>query len=124
MKYYDRCGLAANRVELTRDEAFEYVKMEYIGAHAKDTLPPSAAMGRMPPDLGAQLASGKYGSPFYVRVSSDGLANGAYSDPACTIRIVDPYLDSVVERIRFKPALRAGKPVAGVTSVTLGHLKI
>jgi hypothetical protein len=64
---YDRgeeiaTNIAANRVELTREEAFEYVKMEYIGAHLKDTLPPSPAMGKLPGDLHALLAAGAYAS--------------------------------------------------------------
>jgi hypothetical protein len=126
---YDRgeeiaTNIAANRVELTREEAFEYVKMEYIGAHLKDTLPPSPAMGKLPGDLHALLAAGAYADAFYVKVSPDGLADAAYSDPACTRRINDAYLDSVVQRIRFKPALNKGKPVDGIASIKLGQLKI
>jgi hypothetical protein len=117
-------NIAADRVELTREEAFEYVKMEYIGAHLKDTLPASPAMGKLPADLPAHLAQGKYAQAFYVKVSKDGLANEAYSDPACTRRIDDPYLDSVVRRVRFKPALNNGKPVDGVAALTLGKLAI
>jgi hypothetical protein len=117
-------NIAANRVELTRDEAFEYVKMEYIGAHLKDTLPASPAMGKLPSDLPARLAAGKYSEAFFVRVSPEGLANEAYADASCTRRIADPYLDLVVRRLRFKPALNVGKPVDGVASLTLGKLAI
>jgi hypothetical protein len=126
---YDRgeeiaTNVAADRVELTRDEAFEYVKMEYIGAHLKDTVPASPAMGKLPADLPLKLAQGMYRDAFYVKVTIDGRANEAYADPACTKRIDDPYLDSVVKRIRFKPALNNGKPVEGVTVVRLGQLEI
>jgi hypothetical protein len=109
-------NVAADRVELTRDEAFEYVKMEYIGA--------LAVMGKLPADLPAKLAQGMYSGAFYVKVSMDGMAYEAYSDPACTIRIDDPYLDTVVKRIRFKPALNSGKPVQGVAVLRLGQLEI
>jgi hypothetical protein len=126
---YDRgqeiaTNIAANRVELTREEAFEYVKMEYIGAHPRETLPATPAMGKLPGDLRGLLAAGAYAQVFYVKVSPDGRASEAYSDPACTKRIVDAYLDSVVERIRFKPALNRGKPVDGVASIKLGQLTI
>jgi hypothetical protein len=126
---YDRgeeiaTNIAANRVELTREEAFEYVKMEYIGAHREDTLPAYPAMGKLPGDLHALLVAGAYADAFYVKVSPDGLADAAYSDPACTKRINDAYLDSVVQRIRFKPALNKGKPVDGVASIKLGQLRI
>jgi hypothetical protein len=117
-------NIAADRVELTREEAFEYVKIEYIGAHPKDTLPAAPAMAKLPADLPAKLAAGKYAAAFYVRVSKDGLADEAFSDPACTRRIDDPYLDSVVKRVRFKPALNNGKPVEGVATLTLGKLAI
>jgi hypothetical protein len=115
-------NVAADRVELTRDEAFEYVKMEYIGAHQKDSLPAAPAMAKLPADLPAKLAQGKYGTAFYVKVSKDGLADEAYADPACTRRIGDAYLDSIVKRVRFKPALSSGKPVDGIATLNLGKL--
>jgi hypothetical protein len=117
-------NVASDRVELTRDEAFEYVKMEYVSAHLKDTLPAVPAMAKLPADLPSRLAQGKYREAFYVKVSKDGLADEAYSDPACTRRIDDPYLDSIVKRIRFKPALNKGKSVDGVASLELGKLAI
>jgi hypothetical protein len=117
-------NLAADRVELTREEAFEYVKMEYLGAHKTDTLPASPAMARLPADLPEKIVQGKYGAPFYVRVSKEGLADKAYSDSGCIQRIDDPYLESVVKRIRFKPALSSGKPVDGIAVVNLGKLAI
>jgi hypothetical protein len=117
-------NIAANRVELTRDEAFEYVKSEYIGAHPKDTLPAVPAMGRLPSDLPGLLARGKYAEAFYVKVNKDGLAYEAYSDPACTRRIDDDYLDTVVRKVRFKPALNNGRPVDGVASIKLAQLAI
>ncbi len=98
--------------------------MEYVSAHLKDTLPAIPAMAKLPADLPSRLAQGKYREAFYVKVSKDGLADEAYSDPACTRRIDDPYLDSVVKRIRFKPALNNGKSVDGVASLDLGKLPI
>jgi hypothetical protein len=117
-------NVAADRVELTRDEAFEYVRSEYVGAHPKDTLPATAAMAKLPADLLTKLAQGKYRAAFYVKVSKDGLADEAYSDPACTQKISDPYLDSVVKSVRFKPALNRGKPVDGVATLKLSQLAI
>jgi hypothetical protein len=98
--------------------------MEYIGSHLKDTLPAVPAMGKLPADLPSILAAGKYAWPFYVRVSPDGLADKAFSDAACTREVGDAYLDSVVGRIRFKPALDHGKPVDGIASLNLSKLAI
>jgi hypothetical protein len=117
-------NLAQDRVELTRDEAFEYVKSEYVGAHKGATLPAVAVMGNLPSDLPTKLNAGKYDKPIYVSVSKDGLATGAYTDPICRDKIDDPYLNSVIGRIRFKPALSSGKPVDGVTALDLNKLTI
>jgi hypothetical protein len=117
-------NLAEDRVELTRDEAFEYVKSEYIGAHPNATLPPTPVMGNLPSDLPAKLNSGKYDATFYVKVGKDGLAMQTFADQACTQAINDPYLDTVVRRVRFKPALAAGRPVDGVTALNLNKLTI
>jgi hypothetical protein len=117
-------NVATDRQEMTREQAFEYVRSEFIGAHSKATIPAVPVMGKLPGDLHAQLLAGKYAAAFYVKVSPDGLANKSYADPACTQRIDDPYLDSVVKRIRFKPALNNGKPVDGVASLNLSQLKI
>jgi hypothetical protein len=115
-------NVSSKRVELTRDEAFEYVKMEYLGAHKGETLPAVAVMGKLPADLPARLANGSYAGTFYVRVSKDGLADEPYADTACTQKIADPYLMSVVKSIRFKPALELGKPVEGTAAVNLNQL--
>ena len=126
---YDRgievaTNLAANRVELTREEAFEYVMSEYIGTHAHSTLPAVPAMGNLPADLPAKLNSGKYDQTFFVSVSKDGLAKAAFSDAGCRNRIDDPYLKSVLDRIRFKPALADGRPVEGMAQLNLNKLTI
>ena len=125
---YDRgveiaTNIASKRVELTRDEAFEYVKMEYVGAHRGETLPASPSMGRLPAELPTRLASGKYAEAFFVKVSKDGLAAEAFQDASCTKKIDDPFLESVVKSIRFKPALSNGKPVDTVASLDLTKLQ-
>jgi hypothetical protein len=117
-------NLAQDRVELTREEAFLYVKSEYIGAHPHTTLPPVAVMGNLPADLPVKLNSGKYDEKFYVKVDKDGLAIETFADEACTRPLNDPYLDFVVARVRFKPALADGHPVDGVTSLNLNKLTI
>jgi hypothetical protein len=126
---YDRgvevaTNISDKRVELTREEAFDYIKFEYIGAHKNDTLPAVAAMGRLPADLPTRLAAGSYSAPYFVKVNSDGLANGAFADRDCTRQVHDDYLQGVVRDLRFKPALEKGKPVDGVAEVKLGQLAI
>jgi hypothetical protein len=126
---YDRgeeiaTNIAQKRVELTREEAFEYVKIEYMSLHRHDTLEASLAMGRLPNDFTRQLGLGKYASTFYVKVDKDGMAEEPYTDMLCLQKIVDPYLDTVLKGLRFKPALKEGKPVEGVASVNLRKLTL
>jgi hypothetical protein len=126
---YDRgievaTNLAADRVDLTREEAFEYVRSEYIGAHRGATLPAVPVMGNLPADLPVKLNEGRYEQPFFVSVSKEGLAKGIFTDADCRSPINDPYLASVVGRIRFKPALAHGTAVDGVTSLNLTKLTI
>jgi len=116
--------VSSKRVSLTRDEAFEYVKMEYVGAHKGATLPPSPAMGRLPPEMPKLLADGKYGETYYVRVSRDGTGSDVFLDPSCTQKVEDGYLQSIIRSIRFKPALEQGRPVDGVAALKLGQLPI
>jgi hypothetical protein len=87
---------------------------EYVGAHRRDALIATPATAKLPDDLPARLAQGKFGTAFYVRVSKDSLSDESYSDAACTQGIGDEYLDSAVKRARFKPALNVGKPIDGV----------
>jgi hypothetical protein len=81
-------------------------------------------MGKLPYDLPLHLAAGKYRDAIYLKVNKEGVAFEAFSDPACTRKIIDEYLDGVVQRIRFKPALANGKPVAGTAALNLAQLKI
>jgi hypothetical protein len=117
-------NISSHRVELTRDEAFEYIKLEYLSSHKGSTLPATAVMGQLPADLPTRLAAGNYSHSFYVRVSKDGMAQDAFLDAACTKRIDDPYLVTLVGRVRFKPALADGKPIDSIAELNLNRLTI
>jgi hypothetical protein len=115
-------NVSSKRVSLTREEAFEYVMIQYVSAHKGATLPAAPAMGKLPPDFNARLTGGQFNQTYYVKVTKDGTANGAYMDESCMQKIEDPYLESVVNSIRFTPALEKGKPVDAVTRLKLNDL--
>jgi hypothetical protein len=126
---YDRgrevaTNISDRRVEMTRDEAFEYVKIEYVSSHRGETLPAVPAMGRLPAELPSRVASGKYADTFFAKVSKDGLADQVFADAGCSRKIDDPFLESVVKSIKFKPALSDGKPVDGIAALNLNKLQI
>jgi hypothetical protein len=117
-------NLSPDRVEMTRDEAFQYVKTEYINAHKGATRPPAVAMGSVPSELPTRIAAGNYIDTFFVKISKDGLAEESFADSKCSKRIEDPFLLSVVLRLRFKPALANGEPVEGIAALNLSKLQI
>lgn len=126
---YDRgveipTNLSPDRVDMSRDDAFQYIKTEYIAAHKGATRPPTPAMGKFPAELRTRLAAGRYGETIFVKVSKDGLAEASFADVACSRKIDDPFLDSVVRDIRFKPALANGEPEKGVAALNLSKLQI
>jgi len=115
-------NLSEKRELMTFDQAFAYVKSLYLEAHKADTVRAMPVMGDIPADFASHLAAAKYPDTVYVKVSRDGLADGAFSDSACAKRIDDPYLDSVIRVIRFKPALEKGAPVEGISSLKLSQM--
>ena len=115
-------NVSSKRVPLTREEAFEYVKIQYIASHRGATVSASPAMGKLPPDLSARLSGGQFNRTYYVKVSKDGVPEGAFMDADCEEKIEDAYLESAVNSIRFKPALEKGKPVSGVASLRFDQL--
>jgi len=117
-------NVSTKQVPLTREEAFDYLKIEYFSMNKSATLPPSPVMAQMPADFHQRLSGGKLNQTFYVRVSKDGIPEGAYLDESCSQKVDDPYVDSVVRAVRFKPALQKGKPVDAVASLKLGQLGI
>jgi len=115
-------NIAPNYVALTRDEAFEYIKIEYLAAHKTDTLTAQPVMGKLPADFAVFRAEGKYAPVYYVRVTKEGIPGEAFTDPSCSQKLRDPYVESIVKAVRFKPALDKGTPIDSVAPLSLAHL--
>ena len=115
-------NVAPRRVELSGDEAFEYLKMDYLAAHKGETTNASPLMGALPATFPEAMKSGRYVGDFFVRVSKDGLPEGIFRDSSGRISIEDSALEGIVNKIRFKPALNRGVPVEGMASVNLNRL--
>ncbi len=116
--------VSPKRVALTSNEAFQYLMIQHVGAHKGATLPPTPAMGKLPTDLPARLANGEFKRTYYVKVSESGETGETYLDEACQQRVEDSYLDSVMKKIRFIPALLKGRPVSGVAQLNLRQLSL
>jgi hypothetical protein len=110
-----------NRVSLTREEAFEYVKAEYLGAHKGATLPSVPAMGKLGLETKAQLTAAQIGGTYFVKVTKDGKPEEAFLDESCS-QPVDSVVETVVNNVRFFPALEKGKLVDGVARLRFSYL--
>ncbi|HEY4248246.1 MAG TPA: hypothetical protein VGM64_15460 [Lacunisphaera sp.] len=109
------------RVSLTREEAFEYVKADYLGMHKGATLPSAPAMGKLGLDTKAELTSAQLGGTYFVKVTKDGKPEEAFLDEACS-QPVDDVVATVVKYVRFFPALDKGKRVEGVARLRFSYL--
>ncbi len=117
-------NIAPKRVALTREEAQQHVVDEYVASHPGVTLPAAPAMGKLPADVRTRLASGQLQQTYFIKVGRDGKVAAAFADEACTQKVDDPYLQSLVQNIRFKPALDNGNPVEAVAPLKISQLLI
>ncbi len=121
---YDEGGevattVARKRLAITADEAFQFAVADYIGQHRGATLRPALVAKPSAAELRSKLTSEKLDRTFFVKVGKDGKPLGAYVDSSCAERLRDPDVQTVVEALRFNPALEQGKPVEGAVPVHL-----
>lgn len=117
-------NVAEKNVALTRDEAHQYIVIDHITTHKGATLPPSVALGVGAKDFYPHYGSEQVKQEIYVKVDKDGLPHGAFRDEDCAKPSGDDYLEGLVAHTRFKPALKAGKPVDGVAKLRISGLAL
>ena len=115
---------ADKRVPLTRDEAFQYIMIDYVTSHKGANVPATPAMSKLPADFRTRLQGGQFSQTFFVKVGKDGLPVDAFVDQSCLQKVEDPYLQTVIKDIRFKPALENGQPVDGVALLKFSDLRL
>lgn len=115
---------STKRVELSRDEARQYLLIDHLGANKDATLPAVAVPGSLAPDLRARLGRDQLNRVCYARVSKDGLLLGAFADEGCSLPLADPELAAALTEVFFKPALAQGRPMDGVARVRLADLTL
>jgi hypothetical protein len=113
---------SSKRVELSREEAQQYLMIEYLGANKGATVPAGVVRGTLPPALRQTLSLDQLNRAFYVRIGPDGAVLGTYADEACNLQFHDQGILAALNEVFFKPALVKGKPVAGVARVQLGEI--
>jgi hypothetical protein len=113
---------SSKRVELSRDEAREYLVIEHLAAHKKDTVPAIAVPGSLSPDLRTRLAPDQLNRVCYVRVSREGKLLGVFVDEAASLPQPDAAINAALAGAFFKPAVAQGKPMEGVVRVRVADL--
>jgi hypothetical protein len=114
--------VAPKRVPLSRDDAFQFVLMEYLSTHKGATVPAAPTMVKLPPEVRSRLEAGQYTGTYYVKVGKDGLPGEAFADAGCSQPVADEYVRNLVKDLRFRPALEKGRPVESILPLSLGSL--
>lgn len=117
-------NVAEKNVWLTREEAHEYIVIDHITTHKGATLAPGLAFGVSSKDFYPHYGSEQVKQEIYVKVDKTGLPGGVFRDEGCTQPSGDDYLETLVSQTRFKPALKAGKPIEGVARLKIVDLAI
>jgi hypothetical protein len=113
--------VSQKRVPLTRDEAFEYLKIEYLGGHKGESLSATPALGRPSKEQQLKLTPNQWKAVYYVKVSKEGVPLGTYADEACS-QPVDETIGALAKNVRFYPALENGKPTEGTARLEFSEL--
>jgi len=74
--------VADKRVPLTRDEAFQYLKIEYLRATRRHASA-RCAMGKLPADIRTRLTGDQAVPALFVQVSKTALPVEAFVDGSC-----------------------------------------
>lgn len=114
--------LSENRASLTRDEAHEYLVIDYTSTHKTDTVPAQLALTKLPADWATRPKDESFSKTYFVKVDKSGRPVGAFEDAACTTAIANPYCDAVLRDQLFLPALEKGSPVDSVVRIKLSKL--
>jgi hypothetical protein len=113
---------SSKRLELTREEARQYVVIEHLGANKGATVPAAAVAGTVAPGRLKELNADQLNRICYAKIGADGALLGLFTDEGCTLQIEDAAALAVARDVLFKPALERGQPVAGVARLRLGAL--
>lgn len=116
-------NVSPRRMEMSRDEAFTYLKLDRLGRAKGASLPAAPALGRLSQESFSALTLDQQRTPYFVRVAKDGKPEGVFTDKDCT-QPADATIRSVVETMRFYPALENGQERPGVAKLLLSQVPI
>jgi hypothetical protein len=114
-------NLSPNRVDVTEDEAHQFLILRHVHRHAAASLPVQIAPELLRPAPPALADGGVAALLVNVEVDVDGrvtaVVPGAVDSGAVGAELLDE-----LRRVRFLPALLNGRPVAGRGAFAVGEL--
>jgi len=99
------------------------MKIDRISRAKGATLPATPAIGRLDEETRARLSLDQQKRTYYVKVSKDGLAETVFVDEACSLP-ADATVASVVQAMRFYPALEKNKELPGVAKLVFAQVPL
>lgn len=115
---------SSKRVELSADEARQYLLIEHLAANKDATLPPQPVVGSLPMTVRNRLSPDQLNRVCYAKVSKEGLLLGLYADESASLPLADEMLAEAFADALFKPAVAKGKPMDGLVRVRLAELTL
>lgn len=115
-------SLSEKRLSLTKDQAVQYLIVQYVVDHKTETLPAKPALIKFPSDFSTKISPEQLKQRFVLTIDSSGsVTKVALLDEGN--RPVDEYAESVMKSFYFYPALLKGKPVEGQLKVRFSDLR-
>lgn len=113
-------NMSRNRVDLTADEAYQYVALDYLASHKGETHPPAAILMTSRSRLRAVADPAAFRQPVFVSVDQNGnVVSVSASDTGA--QPVPTSIANALQDFRFVPALNKGAPVAGRAKIVLAE---
>jgi hypothetical protein len=116
--------VAPERVDLTSDEAYDYLFIQHMAAHKGKNTPAVVALGNLPLDVRQKLPPRDLSQTFYAKVDKEGRAEGVFTDEFCTESVEENDTAAAIRNMRFLPALEKGAAVGGVARVKLADVSL
>ncbi|MEO6002570.1 MAG: hypothetical protein ABIZ04_15925 [Opitutus sp.] len=114
-------NLSEKRMALTSDQAFQFFLIDYLTAHKGATLPPAPVLMKPRAEIRRAVEKAEKNHTIYANLDKSGNVLVITSDAAGT-QPLPASVQSVLQNVRFMPALEKGAPVAGRIKVTLAQL--
>jgi hypothetical protein len=114
-------NLSRNRVEVTEDEAHEFLILQHIQNHRQDSLPAQLIPELVPSRLPGLIAREQRDALIEVTINRHGRVADLAPGPGATPDLV-LQLGAELRRVRFLPALVHGAAMDGMETLALSEL--